>query len=132
MEYKNIPSMETLNGTVVSFDEETQIGIVRFETVQAFANALGGVQGGFLSAMLDDVCGFVCAAASRRLFSTGHMSVDFAHGAKPGDILIGEGSILRIGKRQAIVDGVLRRESDGLLIARATCHQVFLDTDLKK
>ncbi len=132
MESKNIPSMETLNGSFVSFDEETQIGTLRFETVQAFANPVGGVQGGFLAAMLDDVCGMTCFAASGRPFSTGHMSVDFAHGAKPGDILIGEGSILRMGKRQAIADGVLRRESDGKLIARATCHQVFLDIDLKK
>lgn len=65
------------------------------------------------------------------MFTTGTMHVDFLHGARPGDTLIATGSIVRVGKRQAIIDGVLQLEGDDKIIARATCHQVFLDTDIK-
>lgn len=128
---QNVPSLKTLNGSFLGLDEEKQVGRIRFEPTADMCNPHGVVQGGFVTAMLDDAAGLTCFACSQRHFTTSSLNVDFFYGAKPGEPVIATSNIVRMGLRQAVLDAELVRESDGKLLARATIHQTFLDTQKK-
>ncbi|RMB12506.1 PaaI family thioesterase [Eilatimonas milleporae] len=122
-----IPSLETLGGRVVDVDEAAGRCRLEFNPTPSMCNPYGYVQGGFVAAMLDDACGvtaFLCAG--RRRFTTGHMNVDFLAGVRPGHMLTAEAELVRNGARQCVVDARLMR--DGTLLARGTCHQIYMDT----
>ena len=128
---QNVPSLKTLNGSFIDMDTEKQTGKLRFEPTQDMCNPHGVVQGGFVTAMLDDAAGLVCFASTQRLFTTSTLNVDFFYGTKPGEPVIATAKIVRSGLRQAVLDAELVRESDSKLLARATIYQTFLDTQKK-
>ena len=128
---QNVPSLKTLNGSFLDMDTDKQVGKIRFEPTADMCNPHGVVQGGFVTAMLDDAAGLTCFACSQRHFTTSTLGVDFFYGTKPGEAVIATSTIVRMGLRQAVLDAELVRESDGKLLARATIYQTFLDTQKK-
>ena len=86
------------------------------------------MQGGILSAMLDDTMGpAVFVMTEGKLFTaTITMTVNFLAPAKPGK-LIGEANVTQLGKTVAFVEGRLMAE-DGTLLATATTSARLVET----
>jgi uncharacterized protein (TIGR00369 family) len=90
---------------------------VGFDGKPAFCNPAGVIQGGLLSAMLDDTMGpAVFAMTQGRLYpATISMTVNFIAPAKPGPI-IGEAIVRQLGKTIALIEGHLLAHDDTLLV----------------
>jgi len=101
---------------------------IGFEGKREFCNPAGFVQGGILSAMLDDTMGpAVFIKTDGRLYTaTISMTVNFLSSAKPGPI-VGEAKVLQIGKTVAFVEGKLLAE-DGTVLATATTNARLVET----
>lgn len=95
---------------------------IGFEGKPEFCNPAGFVQGGILTAMLDDTMGpAVLVMTEGRLFtSTISLTVNFLAGARPGRI-VGEGRVTQLGKTVAFMEGRLT-SADGTLLATATAN----------
>src|SRR3981081_4631488 len=95
-------------------DARPREGWVRigFDGKPEFCNPAGFIQGGILSAMLDDTMGpAVFVMTEGRLYTaTITMTVNFLEPAKPGPI-IGEAKVTQLGKTIAFVSG--RRRAGG-------------------
>jgi uncharacterized protein (TIGR00369 family) len=98
-----------------------------FEGKPEFCNPAGFIQGGLLSAMLDDTMGpAVLVMSEGRLYTTTvSMTVNFLSPAKPGPI-VAEAKVTQLGKTIAFVEGKLMAE-DGTLLAAATVSERLLD-----
>jgi uncharacterized protein (TIGR00369 family) len=93
---------------------------IGFDGRHDFCNPAGFVQGGILSAMLDDTMGpAVFVMTEGRLYTaTVTMTVNFLAPAKPGPIT-GEATVTQLGKTIAFVEGRLT-DKDGTLLATAS------------
>ncbi len=100
---------------------------VGFEGKPEFCNPAGFVQGGILTAMLDDTMGpAVLVMSEGRLYTTTiSLTVNFMAPAKPGPI-IAEATVTQLGKTVAFMEGKLTAE-DGTLLATATTVARLLD-----
>ena len=111
-------------------DARPQDGWIRigFDGKADFCNPAGFVQGGILSAMLDDTMGpAVFTMTDGKLYTaTITMTVNFLSPAKPGPI-IGEAKVTQLGKTVAFVEGRLMAE-DGTLLATATTSARLVET----
>jgi uncharacterized protein (TIGR00369 family) len=101
---------------------------IGFDGRKDFCNPAGFVQGGILSAMLDDTMGpAVLVMTEGKLFtSTISMTVNFLAPAKPGK-LVGEATVTQLGKTVAFVEGRLMAE-DGTLLATASTSARLVET----
>ena len=93
---------------------------VGFDGKKDFCNPAGFVQGGILTAMLDDTMGPAAFIMTEGKFFTTTISltVNFMAAAKPGPI-IAEASVTQLGKTIAFMEGKLTA-ADGTLLATAT------------
>ncbi|WLA81392.1 PaaI family thioesterase [Bradyrhizobium elkanii] len=116
-----MPPVATLLGWRV-VDARPREGWIKmaFDGKQEFCNPAGFIQGGMLSAMLDDTMGpAVFVMTEGRLFTTTiTMTVNFLAPAKPGPIT-GEATVTQLGKTIAFVEGRLTA-ADGTLLATAS------------
>jgi uncharacterized protein (TIGR00369 family) len=88
-----------------------------------FVNSAGGVWGGAVSAIVDNICAMAVAAAidpPPRHLPTVSMHVDFLRPLAVGSTYLLHGHALRVGKRLAVADTHIMDRDDQLL-ARATC-----------
>jgi uncharacterized protein (TIGR00369 family) len=101
---------------------------IGFDGKREFCNPAGFVQGGILSAMLDDTMGpAVFVMTDGRLYTaTVTMTVNFLKPAKPGPIT-GEATVTQLGKTIAFVEGKLMAE-DGAVLATATASARLVET----
>ena len=111
-------------------DARPEEGWIRigFDGKTEFCNPAGFVQGGILSAMLDDTMGpAVFVMTDGRLYTaTISLTVNFLAPAKPGPI-IGEAKVTQLGKTVAFIEGRLMAE-DGTLLATATTSARLVET----
>jgi uncharacterized protein (TIGR00369 family) len=111
-------------------DARPEDGWVRigFEGRPEFCNPAGFIQGGILSAMLDDTMGpAVFVMSEGRLYTaTITMTVNFLAPARVGPIR-GEANVTQLGKTIAFVAGRLTAE-DGTLLAIATASARLVET----
>jgi len=93
---------------------------IGFDGRKEFCNPAGSVQGGILSAMLDETMGpAVFVMTEGKLYTaTITMTVNFLAPAKPG-LIVGEANVTQLGKTIAFVEGKLMAE-DGRVLATAT------------
>ncbi len=106
--------------------EEWQEGLVRLSVAvePRHTNPHGVMHGGVVTTLMDEVMGGVIASV-RGLevmraapHSTVDMNVSFLSAARPGDELVVEGRVLRIGKTVAFGEAEARRRGDGEVVAR--------------
>ncbi|MGA7807408.1 PaaI family thioesterase [Bradyrhizobium sp.] len=99
-----------------------------FDGKPEFCNPAGFIQGGMLSAMLDDTMGpAVFIMTGGRLYTaTITMTVNFLAPAKPGPIT-GEAEVTQLGRTIAFVQGRLTAD-DGTMLATATASARLVDT----
>lgn len=98
---------------------EVEVGRMKAEFFgrAEFVNPVGGVQGGFLAAMLDDVLGgaaFSAAEAGQNAVTL-EIKVTFLRSGKPGKF-VGEGRVVHRTKGVAFAEGELR-DASGELVA---------------
>jgi uncharacterized protein (TIGR00369 family) len=101
---------------------------IGFDGKRDFCNPAGFVQGGILSAMLDDTMGpAVFAMTDGKLYTaTITMTVNFLAPAKPGPIT-SEATVTQLGKTVAFMEGRLTAE-DGTVLATATASARLVET----
>jgi uncharacterized protein (TIGR00369 family) len=101
---------------------------IGFDGKAEFRNPAGFIQGGILSAMLDDTMGpAVFVMTDGKLYTaTITMTVNFLAPAKPGPI-VGEANVTQLGKSIAFVAGRLMAE-DGSVLATATTSARLVET----
>jgi uncharacterized protein (TIGR00369 family) len=101
---------------------------IGFDGKPDFCNPAGFVQGGILSAMLDDTMGpAVFVMTEGRLYTaTITMTVNFLAPAKPGPIT-GEAKVTQLGKTVVFVEGRLMA-GDGAVLATATTSARLIET----
>ncbi len=123
------PCAELLGWTLIDMDAAAGRIRVGFTARPEFLNPAGFVQGGLVAAMLDDVMGPAALIMSEgRLFtSTLDMTVSYLAPARAGR-LIGEGTVIQLGKTIGYLQGELRDEA-GTLVARATSTARLVSTD---
>ena len=111
-------------------DARPEQGWIRigFDGKSEFCNPAGFIQGGILSAMLDDTMGpAVFAMTEGKLYTaTVTMTVNFLAPAKVGRI-VGEASVTQLGKTVAFVEGRLMAD-DGTVLATATTCARLVET----
>ena len=101
---------------------------IGFDGKAEFCNPAGFIQGGILSAMLDDTMGpAVFVMTEGKLYTaTITMTVNFLAPAKPG-LIVGEADVTQLGKTIAFVAGRLIA-ADGTVLATATTSARLVDT----
>ena len=122
------PSSKLLGWHLI--DARPEEGWVRigFDGRKDFCNPAGFVQGGILSAMLDDTMGpAVFVMTDGKLYTaTITMNVNFLAPAKPGKI-VGEATVTQLGRTVAFVEGRLMSE-DGTVLATASTSARLVET----
>ncbi len=103
---------KTLGWSLIAADTERGEIEVSFEATEDFLNPAGTVQGGFLTAMLDDTMGPALAATlDPGLFAaTLELKVSFLRPARAGR-LVGRGRIVHSGSTIAFLSGELLDDS---------------------
>ena len=101
---------------------------IGFDGRKDFCNPAGFVQGGILSAMLDETMGpAVFVMTEGKLYTaTITITVNFLSPAKPGPIT-GEAQVTQLGRTVAFVEGRLTA-ADGTLLATATTSARLVET----
>jgi uncharacterized protein (TIGR00369 family) len=97
--------------------------LVEWTPVPPFVNAAGGVWGGAVSAVVDNVCAMAVASAldpPPKHLPTVSMHVDFLNPLAVGGTYLLRGHALRVGGRLAVGDTHVM-DADERLLARATC-----------
>jgi uncharacterized protein (TIGR00369 family) len=111
-------------------DARPEEGWIRigFDGKAEFCNPAGFIQGGILSAMLDDTMGpAVFVMTEGKLYTaTITMTVNFLAPAKVGPI-VGEAKVTQLGRTIAFVEGRLTAEG-GTVLATATTSARLVET----
>jgi uncharacterized protein (TIGR00369 family) len=125
----DVPPCSRLLGWHV-LDARPRDGWIRiaFDGKAEFCNPAGFIQGGILSAMLDDTMGpAVFVKTDGRLYTaTITMTVNFLAPAKVGPI-VGEGKVVQIGKSVAFIEARLL-DAQGAVLATSTATARLVET----
>jgi uncharacterized protein (TIGR00369 family) len=126
-DFRKPPCAELLGWRLL--DARPQEGWLRvgFDGRPEFCNPAGFIQGGMLSAMLDDTMGpAVLVMSEGRLYTTTiSMTVNFLSPARPGPI-VAEAKVTQLGRTIAFVEAKLMAE-DGTALATATASERLLE-----
>jgi uncharacterized protein (TIGR00369 family) len=112
-----LPASELLGLHVRKFNEDLGEAVVSFVAKDDFCNAMGVVQGGFLTAMLDDAMGIAGTAATgmTQLMLTHELKTSFIRAGEPG-ILVAHARCAHVGRSIAFLEARLV-SANGQLIA---------------
>ena len=120
------PSARLLGYEFVSADREAGTMRVRFRATAAMANPAGAVQGGFLTAMLDEVMGSMLVVLTDG--EKAPVSVDFhtqfLRPASPG-LLTGEARLIHMTASTAFTEATLCDEAGGVLATARQTQRLF-------
>ena len=100
---------------------------VAFDAKPEFANPTGNIQGGFITAMLDDAMGVAASIHSglTKLVPTLQLTTVFVRPVTIGRVVV-RGEVVRLGRTTAQMSGVLRL-ADGMIAATATAAAAVRD-----
>lgn len=118
--FDELPIAELLKARPVAYDTALERVTISFDIGPAFCNLIGTVQGGILTAMLDNAMSFAVIGALGPEFIAPSIEIKTSYIAPtiPGRIM-GEGSVVRRGRSIAFMDGRLT-DPDGKLLATST------------
>lgn len=119
------PVARLLNATVTRVDLQAGLLQARYTATPDFLNPAGTVQGGMLSAMLDDLtaCLVDASLSAGEGVATLNLNVSFLRSAAVGEIT-GEARFVRRGRSVCHVSGVLQQDGQDVATAVATCQIV--------
>ncbi|HEY5072382.1 MAG TPA: PaaI family thioesterase [Caulobacteraceae bacterium] len=115
------PCSRTLGLTITAVSQQAMSVEAAFDArAEVLANPMKQIQGGYLSAMLDEVMSVACMVASKMtcVALTVEMKTSFFRPAMPGP-LRGVGRVVRWGKTIAFTEGEIF-DAEGRIVAKAT------------
>lgn len=120
------PASTYLGLEVLDVDVEAQTVDVAFNASDELCNMWGGIQGGMVAAMLDDVMAFAVGLKLEwgQISPTLELKVSMLAPCRPGRIY-GQGRVIKRGKSVGFIEGELKDE-DGTLLATASSTASFV------
>ena len=121
---KRPPCSDTLGMRLAALSQDEQWVRMEFDVSPAFANPTGAVQGGFISAMLDEAMSTAVIIASNITMTapTLEMKTSYMKRLMPGKASV-EARILKLGKSAAFMEADCF-DAEGALVARATATAI--------
>jgi uncharacterized protein (TIGR00369 family) len=118
------PSSRALGIEMIGYSIAEGWAEMAFTADKAFANPVGSVQGGFVTAMLDDAMGLAGSIHLRfeKVIPTLQINVMFLK-PTPFERVIARGWVTRMGQNSAQLQGTLK-DADGALLATASASAV--------
>lgn len=104
----------------LAIDPEAGTARIGYLAKPEFCNPMGVVQGGFLTAMVDEAMAMACVGATdfRIYIPTLELKISFLSAGYPGP-MVAEGKVVRLGSSVAFLEGRLY-DDKGNLLAMAT------------
>jgi len=120
------PVLTLLGGVVEQVDAPNGVLRTRYLAQPSFANPAGGVQGGMLGAMLDDLCASLTDATVEpgQGVATLSLNLSFLRPARIGTPLHGEARFARRGRDICHVNASLSQDGQCVAMASAVCKIV--------
>ena len=114
-----------LGWNFISHEQATREVRVQFDASESLTNPLGKIQGGMLTAMLDDCLGpaIYATLGTHQVALTVKMATTFVRPASPGQIMGIARMYRRIGDR-CYAKGELRNDKDQTLVTASACYKV--------
>lgn len=111
---------------LLELDKEKGWVKIAFHATEDVCNKWGGIHGGMVAAMLDDLNSIAVGTTLEwgQISPTLEMKVSYIAAARPGT-LIGEGQIVKRGKSVAFTEAELR-DSEGTLLATSSSTASFV------
>ncbi|MBA4338525.1 MAG: PaaI family thioesterase [Hyphomonas sp.] len=121
---KRPPCSDTLGMRLAALSQDEQWVRMEFDVPQMFANPTGAVQGGFISAMMDEAMSTAVIIASNVTMTapTLEMKTSYLKRLMPGPASV-TARILKLGKSAAFMEGDCF-DGEGALVARATATAI--------
>lgn len=122
-----------LGGKITQVDLNAGTLESNYFAIESFLNPAGQVQGGMLSAMLDDVTAFLVTAilAPNQYCATLNLNVSFLRPAQLG-LISGKSRLIRKGRDVCYVQGELLQGGKQVAVATATCMLVSVINSRKQ
>lgn len=120
------PASAYLGLEILDVDKEARTIKVAFNAGPELCNLWGGIQGGMVAAMLDDVMSLAVGLDLEwgQISPTLELKISMLNAARPGRIL-GEGKVIKRGKSVGFIEGELFSE-DGTLLATGSSTATFV------
>ena len=117
---RRAPASEYMGLEILEIDREKDWVRVAFDAEERMCNLWGGIQGGMVAAMLDDVMSFAVGLnlGWGEISPTLEMKVSMLNAARPGR-LIAEARVIKRGRSIGFIEGELR-DAEGKLLATAS------------
>ncbi|NIJ43291.1 uncharacterized protein (TIGR00369 family) [Parvibaculum indicum] len=129
---RRAPASEYLGLHIIDVSREALTVDVLFEAGEQLCNLWGGIQGGMVAAMLDDVMSLAVGLDLEwgQISPTLELKVSMLNAARPGRIY-GKGRVIKKGKSVGFVEGELYAP-DGTLLATASSTATFVTLKRKE
>ncbi|PKQ03753.1 MAG: phenylacetic acid degradation protein [Alphaproteobacteria bacterium HGW-Alphaproteobacteria-12] len=120
------PASRYLGLEILEADKESRTVKVAFNAGPDLCNMWGGIQGGMVAAMLDDVMSLAVGLDLEwgQISPTLELKVSMLNAARPGRI-IGTGRVIKRGKSVGFIEGELMDE-EGRLLATGSSTATFV------
>lgn len=121
------PASRYLGLEILEADREQHSVKVVFNASPELCNMWGGIQGGMVAAMLDDVMSLAVGLDLEwgQISPTLELKVSMLNPARPGRI-IGTASVIKRGKSVGFIEGELTDEASGKLLATGSSTATFV------
>ena len=116
-----VPIAELLGAKSRGWDAENGIMRMEYEAKPIFENGAGAIQGGIITAMLDNAMSIALLRQTNFAYGipTLELKTSYLRAARSGDALFGEGWVAHQGKSIAFLEGRLR-DAEGRVVATAS------------
>jgi len=124
-EFDRLPIAGLLSARPLAYDAESGVVTIEYDAKPPFCNLVGNVQGGMLTAMLDNAMSFavLCRLDPGHVAPSLEIKTSYLEPARLGRI-VGEGRVVRHGRSITFLEGRLM-DSDGTVLAVATATAII-------
>ncbi|CEF67730.1 Acyl-coenzyme A thioesterase 13 [Strongyloides ratti] len=99
---------------------------IEMEVTDELTNPGGTLHGGCSATLIDCITTFACIATPQQKPGVSvDMTISYLSSAKPGDTIILEGNVLRLGKRIAFTEGSIYLKENNSLIVKGLHTKAF-------
>ncbi|XP_061393830.1 acyl-coenzyme A thioesterase 13-like [Musca vetustissima] len=92
--------------------------IGEFTIDKSHLNAAGGLHGGYTATMIDNVTTYALMSADAHPGVSVDLNVSYLKSAKEGEEIIVDAKTIKVGKKLAFLECVLKKKSDGSIVAK--------------
>ncbi|NQU69323.1 MAG: PaaI family thioesterase [Rhodospirillales bacterium] len=123
--FAEVPVLRMLGANPLSHDRETGEVVIEYTAREEFLNLIGSIQGGMLTAMLDNAMSFAVLAGLDPIYAAPSLEIktSFLSPGKAG-LIIGRGNVIRCGRSVAFMEGRLFGPDEKLLATATGTAQI--------